>query len=208
METVDSGQPPRVIISVIVEEYLELNDDGATRAAADAMARRSHRRRVNSTQRHVTIRRLLAEHRVERQEQLQRLLSAEGVAVTQATLSRDLKRLGVARVADLEGYVYRLSDGESAVTASATLASVATDLQRGVLAAELSGNLIVIKTQSGHGNSVAEALDRLELPELAGTVAGDNTILAVIREGVAREQLRRTLEARAGPLGAWLGMIG
>ena len=47
----------------------------------------------------------------------------------------------------------------------------------------------------GRGNSVAEALDRLDLPELAGTVAGDNTILAVVREGVVREQLLSTLAA-------------
>ena len=156
--------------------------------------------RATTATRHATIRRLLAAHRVERQEQLQELLVQERVAVTQATLSRDLKVMGVAKVPDAEGYVYREPDGPPL----AQPVSLAGDLARGVLAAELSGNLMIIKTQSGHGNSVAEALDRLGLPELAGTVAGDNTILAVIREGVAREQLLSTLAAAASPLHAWL----
>ena len=156
--------------------------------------------RADTAVRHATVRRLLAAHRVERQEQLQQLLAQEGVAVTQATLSRDLKSMGVAKVPDSGGYVYRLADGQP----PAVPATLADDLARGVLAAELSGNLMVIKTQSGHGNSVAEALDRLDLPELAGTVAGDNTILAVVREGVVREQLLSTLAATASSLHAWL----
>ena len=184
-----------------MKEYRYTSPGSPGECDGDVIAPGGASPRVSTAVRQATVRRLLTAHRVERQEQLQHLLAEEGMAVTQATLSRDLKLMGVAKVPESGGYVYRFADGQLSDSGPGALA---TDLERGVLAAELSGNVMVIKTQSGHGNSVAEALDRLELPELAGTVAGDNTILAVVREGVAREQLLAALLARASLLHAWL----
>jgi transcriptional regulator of arginine metabolism len=143
---------------------------------------------------------LLAAHRIGRQEELQTLLAAAGYRVTQATLSRDLKLLGVAKMPDDGGYVYRLAEG----VAPAATATLGSEFANSVLAIELSGNLMIIKTQSGHGSSVAEALDRLDLPELAGTVAGDNTIFAVVREGVGRAALLAALAGTRPALTEWL----
>ena len=182
----------------------DTEDDGDSAAdSSEGEPRVPSRRpaaRSSSAARHAAIRRLLGSHRVGSQELLQRLLASDGFSVTQATLSRDLKLLGVAKAPADGGYAYRIADTGAASSA----ATFSADFERSLVAIELSGNLMVIKTHSGHGSSVAEALDRLGLPELVGTVAGDNTILAVVREGVARPHLLAALGATTPALTEWL----
>ncbi len=137
------------------------------------------------------IRRLVAENAISGQERLTALLHREGFAVTQATLSRDLKRLGIAKAPSADGgYTYILSDAE------VNPATYVQDFTRGFLSIEFSGSLGLMRTLPGHANSVASALDNLRIREVLGTIAGDDTVLVVPRNGVAPGRLVRAMEER------------
>ena len=112
--------------------------------------------------------------------------------VTQATLSRDLKFLGVARVPDTrEGYVYAVQDSSAPVQQEPYLLD---DIKRSILDIRFSGNLAVVKTKLGHGHSVAYAIDRLGIPEVMGTVGGEDTLLVILEETADRMRLLRALD--------------
>jgi transcriptional regulator of arginine metabolism len=132
------------------------------------------------------LRQLVARGGAHSQEELLGLLHQEGFAVTQATLSRDLKYLRVGKLPDGQGG-YRYGLAESGAPASE--ASLIEDFRRGFLAIEFSGNQGVIKTLPGHASSVAFALDNLRVRGLLGTIAGDDTILVIPRDGVRRSAL-------------------
>ena len=125
-------------------------------------------------------------------------LEEDGVSVTQATLSRDLKVLKVGKVPDSGGgYYYVLSETEGE-----SVQGYIEDFKRGYLSLAFSNNLGVIKTLAGHADTVAIALDKLDLPEILGTIAGDDTILLIIREGEAKNTLIDALEHLMGDLEA------
>jgi transcriptional regulator of arginine metabolism len=139
------------------------------------------------------LRRLVARGGAHSQEQLLGLLQQEGFAVTQATLSRDLKQLGVGKLPDGRGgYRYGLAEGG----APAQEAGLIEDFRRGFLSIEFSGHQGVIKTLPGHANSVAFALDNLRVRGVLGTIAGDDTILVIPRDGFRRAALVAALRAR------------
>ena len=116
----------------------------------------------------------------------------EGYDVTQATLSRDLKLLKVAKVPDGQnGYMYALpGEGENAESE----AIYVQDFLRGYVSIDFSGNIVVIKTFSGHANTVCNALDNLNMDEVLGTVAGDNCMFACIKEGVSGDEFMKKLK--------------
>ena len=133
---------------------------------------------------------ILREERIHSQEELQQRLKQEGKDVTQATLSRDLKFLGIARIPDKqEGYVYTVKD-EVNTTPEPYLRD---DITRGIVDIKFSGNLAVVHTKLGHGHSVAFAVDRLEIPEVLGTVGGEDTLLVVFKEGADKSSFIRKL---------------
>ena len=141
-----------------------------------------------------SIRKLIKNYRIESQETLLGYLLKEGYEVTQATLSRDLKLLKVGKVSDgHNGYVYTLP-GEDERRESEQI--FVQDFLRGYVSIEYSGNIVVIKTYSGHANTVSNALDFLGMDEILGTVAGDNCIFACLREGVTGEQFMKALKAK------------
>lgn len=149
------------------------------------------------TQRHAALLEIIRHHRVGSQEDLRRILRRHGFDVTQATLSRDIRELGLAKVSDPEhGSYYRLPSDGGAVTPSLeqllplTLVSVA-----GV------GHLLVLKTAAGAAQALAQALDRTDWPDVLGTIAGDDTILVVVQGAAARDTLTRQLRALAGLTG-------
>jgi transcriptional regulator of arginine metabolism len=122
--------------------------------------------------------------KIHSQEELQQRLKREGWDVTQATLSRDLKFLGIARIPDpVEGYVYTAKDEVE----PAPEPFLRDDIMRGILDIQFSANLVVIKTKLGHGHSVAFAIDRLEIPEVLGTIGGEDTLLVVLHEDADRD---------------------
>jgi transcriptional regulator of arginine metabolism len=127
---------------------------------------------------------------VRSQEELQLRLRRRGVTVTQATLSRDLKSLGIARVPDAaEGYTYTVKPALNAPAEP----FARDDIARGIRSIQFSGNLAVIKTKLTYAEPVALAIDQLEIPEVIGTVGGEDTILLVLAEGADRELFLRAL---------------
>lgn len=130
-----------------------------------------------------TISRLIKEGSIGSQEELQRKLKQEGFPVTQATLSRDIKQLKIVKAHDENGnYVYRLPIYRSKESALSSVKS-------GKFNIEFSGNLAVIKTRPGYAMGIASDIDTNAPQEILGTIAGDDTILIIPREGFSRESI-------------------
>jgi transcriptional regulator of arginine metabolism len=151
------------------------------------------------------IKKIIRSYRIESQESLLEHLDKEGYSVTQATLSRDLKLLRVGKISDgWSGYYYALpGEGERQPETDESRAAEKTyaqDLLRGYVAIDFSGNLAVMKTLSGHANSVAFALDNLAVDGIVGTIAGDDTILIVLAEGVSHDDLIESLREKVPEL--------
>ena len=124
---------------------------------------------------------------IRNQDDLIKSLKRKGIYVTQATLSRDMKELKIVKKHDENNlYVYALPD-EIASTVSET------DDSR-ILNIEFSGNLAVLKTRPGYAMAVAFEIDNYSPREIAGTIAGDDTILIIPREGFSREQVAVALK--------------
>ncbi len=137
------------------------------------------------------IRMIVSSQEVNSQSDLLNLLAKEGYHVTQATLSRDLKQLKVAKAASMNGnYVYVLPN-ETMYKRQTGTASLSKMLQDpGVLSINFSGNIGVIKTRPGYASAIAYGLDNSTHQDILGTIAGDDTILIVLREGADREAVR------------------
>ncbi len=122
------------------------------------------------------------------QEELGEILKSRDIQVTQATLSRDIKELGLVKVPTLNGcYRYSLPQDR---TPGDLMRRAQRMLEDAVVAIDSAENIIVIKTMSGTAQGVAAAFYELEWPEVVGTVAGDNTIMVVVR---SREQVEEVL---------------
>ncbi len=145
------------------------------------------------------IRRNIREHRITSQELLLNYLKDEGYSVTQATLSRDLKLLKVGKVSEgTGGYYYTLPSEEQMRESEMNYLH---DLRRGFISVEFSGNLAIVRTVTGHADTVGIALDNLGIEDILGTVAGDDTVLVVLREDTTREHFLRDLDDRVPHLG-------
>ena len=129
--------------------------------------------------RHQKIRSLLRNNEVDSQESLQRLLADDGIEVNQATLSRDLRALGVVKHR-VEGGNFRYTQPHQP-----PLETIAfTNLSAFVNDIVCSNNLMVIKTRVGGAQPVALAIDQLGVEGVIGTIAGDDTVLAVLAEDI------------------------
>jgi len=149
--------------------------------------------------RHSQIRAIIERGNVHSQEELREKLEEIGIEVTQATLSRDLKVLRIVRVFDGDqGYVYSLNS-TAVIPDSIPFDSASSLSQRGsgpsreIMGIAFSGNLAVIKTKLGHATGIAFEIDQLSIPDVVGTVGGDDTLLVVLREGADREAFIRAL---------------
>ena len=139
------------------------------------------------------IRRLISSRNISSQEQLMRLLVQEGFELTQATLSRDLKYLKVAKMPDdKKGYVYILPDKDLAVE---EVGFAGTGLN-GLISIDFAQGLAILKTLPGHAGMIAYTIDNLGAYEIAATIAGDDTILLIPRDGVSRSDLINLLKIR------------
>lgn len=123
---------------------------------------------------------LIASQSVSSQAQLGELLSAQGIVVTQATLSRDLDELHAVKRTSDDGQFYVLDDhGPSAKDGDARLARVASEVLVGL---DYSANLVVLRTPPGAAQYLASAIDKGAVPDVIGTVAGDDTVLLVTKD--------------------------
>lgn len=147
------------------------------------------------SERHALIITIIKEQAISTQEELGEALKARGVLVTQATLSRDIKELGLIKTPTLEGsYRYSLPQDRAP---GDLMRRAQRMLEDAVISVDVAENIIVIKTMNGTAQGVAAAFDDLEWPEVVGTVAGDNTIMAVIRnKEQAKELVKRLHDLR------------
>ena len=129
---------------------------------------------------------------IKSQDTLLSYLQKEGFAVTQATLSRDLKALRVGKISDGQGgYVYFLPGEEER---QETVRTSIHDFLQGYISIDWSGNIVVVKTHSGHSDPVSLALDSFGIEEVLGTIAGrDNTVAVFLREGVTGEHFMKRM---------------
>lgn len=143
-------------------------------------------------QRHAAILRLVRGRRIGSQDQLRKALKAEGFSVTQATLSRDMRELGLAKLTDARGSHYA-QPGDSGVRPDfqAVLGALLTGVD-GV------GPLLVLRTANGSAGAVGVAIDQAAWSEIIGTVAGEDTLLVITRSDRARERVATRLRGILG----------
>lgn len=142
-------------------------------------------------QRHATILRIVREKRIESQDGLRESLASEHITVTQATLSRDIRELGLAKLVDPQGGSYYANPNEGSLRPD--LSQVLPTL---LVSVEGTGPIIVIKTATGGAPAVAAALDQAGWKEIIGTLAGDDTLLIIARN----PRMRQLVEARLAAL--------
>jgi transcriptional regulator of arginine metabolism len=145
-------------------------------------------------QRHAAILRLVRSERIPSQERLRELLAEEGLLVAQATLSRDIRSLGIVKASDAEGHGYYIVPAD-APDPTPALAQLLPALFLGIDSVE---NLLVVKTLTGGAQPVAAALDHQAWEDVVGTIAGDDTILVIARSEESCTAIRVRLERLAG----------
>jgi transcriptional regulator of arginine metabolism len=146
--------------------------------------------------RHARIVAMIRDQSVHSQTELADLLAAAGIQVTQATLSRDLEELGAVKVS---GAYLIPEDGNRPLRQSEQAPARLVRLLRELLTgADASGNLVVLRTPPGAAQFLASALDRSGLPDVVGTIAGDDTILVVAREAIGGPALAEKFTAWGG----------
>ena len=142
-------------------------------------------------ERQAAIRELLRTDAIQTQEDLALALRARGIQVTQATVSRDMKEMRLVKI-PVENGGYRYAEPETGWPGiDERLIRLLRDC---VTRVEAAGQMIVVKTMSGAANTAAEALDTLEIPEIAGSIAGDNTIFLVARDHSTAAAAARRIE--------------
>ena len=143
---------------------------------------------------------LLSERSVHSQTELATLLAADGIDVTQATLSRDLEELGAVKLrgADGGGGVYVVpEDGSPVRGVTGGTERVSRLLGDLLVGTDASANLAVLRTPPGAAHYLASAIDRAALPYVVGTIAGDDTIFVIAREPMTGAELGSALEKLA-----------
>ncbi len=146
----------------------------------------------NRFKRQTEIRKVIQKGNVHSQDELLVELKAIGYDLTQATLSRDLKELQIAKVPHpVKGYVYVFPESEN--SANAKDQNQVNFLADGFRDLRFSGNLAVLRTQPGYASSIAAVIDRANSWEILGTIAGDDTILIIQKEGISKLDLINTL---------------
>ena len=141
-----------------------------------------------------TIRMLISSKELGNQAEVLQELRREGFMLTQATLSRDLKQLKVAKAASMNGkYVYVLPNETMYKRVHKPLSATAMLSASGFISINFSGNMGVIKTRPGYASNIAYNLDNSEIEDILGTIAGDDTIFIVIREGADTAEITRAI---------------
>jgi transcriptional regulator of arginine metabolism len=125
--------------------------------------------------------RLVGERELGTQEEVADALRSAGFDAVQTTVSRDIAQLGLVKVRNADGRLVYALPGAADLS---RLSELTTSLRRWTLSIASTGNLVVIKTPPGTANVLARALDESALPDVVGTIAGDDTIFVAVREGL------------------------
>ena len=145
---------------------------------------------ATKTFRHGQILRLVSGERIGNQEELRRRLAQQKLRVTQATLSRDLQELKLVKTTD--GYKTTATLPEE----TAVIPPLTRALREFLLDIRPAENLLVLKTPPSGAQPLAAAVDGAKFPEIAGTIAGDDTVLIITPHAKTRESLQRKIEAQ------------
>lgn len=141
------------------------------------------------------IKMIISSKEVGSQDELLQELQKEGYRLTQATLSRDLKQLKVAKAASMNGnYVYVLPNNTMYRRMAEPMAATQMLMYSGFLSIDFSGHMAVLKTRPGYASRLAYDIDNHDFQGILGTIAGDDTILMVMREGCSRESVIQALQ--------------
>ncbi|MBA2462835.1 MAG: arginine repressor [Actinobacteria bacterium] len=150
---------------------------------------------MNKFERQGAILRLVQEQELSTQADVARALGEQGLETVQATVSRDIAQLGLVKVRGPRGRLVYTLPGAADLD---RLGELTTALRRFVIAMEPTGNLVMLRTGPGNANALGRAFDDADLPEVAGCVAGDDTVFVATREGTTgaelAQQLRHHLE--------------
>ena len=142
------------------------------------------------------LRLIISSQQLGSQDELLNALQKEGFKLTPATLSRDLKQLKVAKAATMSGnYIYVLPN-DTMYKRVSTPSNIKEMMQvPGFVSINFSGNMGVIKTRPGYASAIAWNIDSSDIPAIIGTIAGDDTIFIVIKEGVKQQEVIEALNA-------------
>ncbi len=143
----------------------------------------------NKQERQRLISELVRKHQVTSQDMLSSLMEQRGFRVAQATLSRDVRELKISKVQDAEGFYYRLSSPSEGARPSGQAGR-----SDSIESVEFSWPLAVVRPRPGHAGMVAAILDGMKFREVMGTIAGDDTILVILRTGFSQEGVEASLE--------------
>jgi transcriptional regulator of arginine metabolism len=145
---------------------------------------------LNKFERQGAILRLVRERELGTQAEVADALRVEGIDAVQTTVSRDIAQLGLVKVRNAEGrLVYALPGAEDL----SRLSELTAALRRWTVSMTSTGSLVVVQTPSGYANALCQQIDLAGLPDIAGTIAGENTIFLAAREGVSGAELAETL---------------
>ena len=133
---------------------------------------------------------LIQEHDIETQEELSACLNGAGIQATQATISRDIRELKLTKVVGADG---RQKYAQSAQRDPDMAEKYARVLREGFVSMDFAGNLLVIHTVSGMAPAVGAAVDAMKIPGIIGSIAGDDTLMCVVRTGEDAESIMRGL---------------
>lgn len=141
-----------------------------------------------------TLKMLISSQELGSQEALLKALKKEGFVLTQATLSRDLKQLKVAKAASMNGkYLYVLPNETMYKRVTSSKRASEMLQSSGFVSINFSGQLAVIKTRPGYASAIAYNLDSQDLPNILGSIAGDDTIFLAIKQGVSHQDILEDL---------------
>ena len=129
------------------------------------------------------------------QEQLRERLRQRGIDVTQATLSRDIRDLGLVKAAADGAYKRPLAGDNAAAASSDALAVLRRTVEGSLKKYDMVQQFVVLRTESAQAHPLAEAIDRARLPEVVGTIGGENTILVICRGDHEAQAFTKQLEA-------------
>lgn len=128
---------------------------------------------------------------IDTQEQLQQCLQEQGVACTQATISRDIKQLHLIKEPVGQGrYRYTVSSQRNRLNAADKLRSI---FRESIVSVDYAQNIVVVKTMAGLANAAAAALDSMSVPDVVGTLAGDDTAMLVMRDNESAKSFCKEL---------------
>lgn len=134
---------------------------------------------------------LISDYDIETQEELANFLIENGFAVTQATVSRDIRELNLTKIPLKDGKQKYSVPGSTTKVLNSKYMRVLND---GILSIETAGNILVIKTVSGMAMAVGAAVDAINIKEIVGCIAGDDTIMCVVKDADDSENVKEYLE--------------